>query len=171
MKTEFCELVKRSKNGDSDAFAGLYAEIYKELYYYALCNLNSSDDASDAVSDAVLDAFCGIKKLKNEAAFKSWMFKILTAKIKKKQSEYIKNRENTMQLDENYVDEKDNFNGIEILQQLDLLNEQEKLCFSLSVIGGYSSDEISEMTDIKPTTVRSSLSRGRQKLRSRLMDD
>lgn len=161
-------LVKRSKNGDSDAFAILYSEIYKELYYYALCNLNSSYDAADAVSDAVLDAFSSIKRLRDDAAFKAWMFKILTAKIKKKQAEYIKERNSTSELDDDYVEKEDKYNGMEVLQQLDLLNEQEKLCFSLSVLGGYTSDEISEITKIKPATVRSCLSRGRQKLKAGL---
>ena len=55
MKTEFDELVKRAKKGDSEAFSKLYAQIYKELYYYALCNLDNSYDAADAVSDAVFE--------------------------------------------------------------------------------------------------------------------
>ena len=92
MKSGFSELVAKAKKGDSKAFAQLYSAIYKELYYYALCNLNNSDDAADAVSDAVLDAFSGIKNLRNEDAFKGWMVRILTAKIKRKQAEYITQR-------------------------------------------------------------------------------
>ena len=89
MNSGFSELVAKAKKGDSAAFAELYSAIYKELYYYALCNLNNSEDAADAVSDAVLDAFSGIKNLRNEDAFKGWMIRILTAKIKRKQAEYI----------------------------------------------------------------------------------
>ena len=45
------------------------------------------------MSDAVLDAFSSIKSLRNEDAFKGWMVRILTAKIKRKQAEYISRRE------------------------------------------------------------------------------
>lgn len=173
MKTEFTELVKRAKNGDSEAFSMLYSQVYKELYYYALCNLDNSYDAADAVSDAVVDAYSGVKKLKDINAFRAWMFKILTAKIKRKQAQYIKERENTSSLDNNYKEQEEKENkyiGVEILQQLDLLNEQERMCFSLSVLGGYTSEEISKLTGIKPATVRSSLSRGRQKLKESLSE-
>ncbi len=173
MKTEFDELVKRAKKGDSEAFSKLYAQIYKELYYYALCNLDNSYDAADAVSDAVVDAYTGIKNLKDINAFKAWMYKILTAKIKRKQAQYIKERENTVALDESYAEHEKKENkyiGVEILQQLDLLNEQERMCFSLNVLEGYTSEEISKLTGIKPATVRSSLSRGRQKLRESLSE-
>ena len=109
MKSGFSELVAKAKKGDSKAFAQLYSAIYKELYYYALCNLNNSDDAADAVSDAVLDAFSGIKNLRNEDAFKGWMVRILTAKIKRKQAEYITQREYISSTTSDYDgDESDN---------------------------------------------------------------
>ena len=69
MRSDFSQLVRQARKGDSEAFAKLYSEIYKDLYYYALCNLNNQDDAADAVSDAVIDAFAGIKNLKDENAF------------------------------------------------------------------------------------------------------
>ena len=88
MKNNFSQLVKRARNGDADAFAELYSSVYKDLYHIALCNLRNSEDAADAVSDTVLDAFASIKNLKDENAFKTWIVRILMAKIKKKQKEY-----------------------------------------------------------------------------------
>ena len=163
----FSESVEKARKGDADAFAELYAIIYKELYYIALCNLRNTHDAADAVSDAVLDAYKSISKLKDINAFKGWMLKILTFKIKRKQKEYIEIRNTSAQMPEG-KDQKDmdnKYNEFEIIQQLDLLNENEKLCFSLNAVCGYTSDEISKMTGIKSATVRSHLSRGKEKLK------
>lgn len=176
MKSGFQELVAKARRGDSDAFAQLYSAIYKELYYYALCNLNNSEDAADAVSDAVLDAFSGIKNLRNEDAFKGWMIRILTAKIKRKQAEYINQREYIISLSsEDFGGEDDReleipereskYEGIELLEHLESLTHNEKMCFTLSVLYGYTSDEISKITGINSATVRSYLSRGKAKIR------
>ena len=90
MNTEFAQCVKKARAGDVDAFAELYSTVYKDLYRIALVNLKNQHDASDVVSDTVLEAFSSIKKLKDEKAFKAWIIKILTVKIKNKQKEYIK---------------------------------------------------------------------------------
>lgn len=175
MKSGFSELVAKAKKGDSGAFAELYSAVYKELYYYALCNLNNSEDAADAVSDAVLDAFSGIKNLRNEEAFKGWMIRILTAKIKRKQAEYINQREYITSLSSDYSQDEDKmleipdreskYEGIELLDHIESLTHNEKMCFSLNAIYGYTSDEVSKITGINAATVRSYLSRGKAKLR------
>lgn len=183
MKTGFSELVKKAQKGDANAFAELYSAIYKELYYYALCNLNNPEDAADAVQDAVLDAYVGLKNLRNEEAFKGWMIRILTAKIKRKQAEYVAERENLSYIEAGYAsdDDDDNkamqipykeskYDGIELLDHIESLSENEKICFSLNAIYGYTSDEISSITGINSATVRTYLARGKNKLR-RLLDD
>ena len=81
--SELQNLVLVAKKGDKDAFAQLYQHIYKDLYKFAYYVLKDDQDAQDAVSDAVMDAYAGISKLKNPDAFRSWMFKILSAKCKR----------------------------------------------------------------------------------------
>lgn len=180
MASGFSELVKQAKKGDSKAFAELYSAIYKELYYYALCNLNNQDDAADAVSDAVLDAFTGIKNLRDEEAFKGWMLRILTAKIKRKQAEYVRDREyleSSVYMDDDgdevvrdIPSKESKYEGIELLDHIESLSQNEKMCFSLNAIYGYTSDEISKLTGINSATVRTYLARGKTKLR-KLIDD
>ncbi len=180
MASGFSELVKQAKKGDSKAFAELYSAIYKELYYYALCNLNNQDDAADAVSDAVLDAFTGIKNLRDEEAFKGWMLRILTAKIKRKQAEYVRDREyleSGVYMDDDgdevvrdIPSKESKYEGIELLDHIESLSQNEKMCFSLNAIYGYTSDEISKLTGINSATVRTYLARGKTKLR-KLIDD
>lgn len=82
------QLVKRAKMGDAEAFARLYEGIYKDMYRFAVYTLRNTSDAEDAVAEAVTDAFAGIRKLKSEEAFRSWMFRILSNKCRDKLREY-----------------------------------------------------------------------------------
>ena len=173
MDANFARCVKKARDGDADAFAELYSAVYKELYHIALVNLKNQHDASDAVSDAVLEAFSSIKNLRDENAFKAWMIKILTVKIKRKQREYIKNRDHLTDLDdiESVEQEKAkeiNYGGLEIMEEFRKLNEDERLVLSLSIVSGYTSEEIARITGSSANTVRSKAARAKIKLRKML---
>ena len=173
MDANFARCVKKARDGDADAFAELYSAVYKELYHIALVNLKNQHDASDAVSDAVLEAFSSIKNLRDENAFKAWMIRILTVKIKRKQREYIKNRDHLTDLDdiESVEQEKAkeiNYGGLEIMEEFRKLNEDERLVLSLSVVSGYTSEEIARITGSSANTVRSKAARAKIKLRKML---
>ncbi|MBP0958611.1 MAG: sigma-70 family RNA polymerase sigma factor, partial [Oscillospiraceae bacterium] len=62
-----------------------------------------------------------------------------------------------------------NFDGVEILEVISELEENERLVLSLSIVGGYKSDEIAKMLGGKPATIRSQLSRAKLKLRDLLI--
>ncbi|MDE6775726.1 MAG: sigma-70 family RNA polymerase sigma factor [Ruminococcus sp.] len=165
----FSEDVKLARNGDTAAFARLYALVYKELYHIALYSLRSSHDACDVVSDAVLDAFCSIGGLRNEKAFRSWMMKILSAKIKRKQREYFSD---TVEMTEDVEPAVDTLcEDSELKAAMDSLDPQSRLILSMSVLEGYTSSEIAEICGIKSSTVRSRLSRIKKQLRLELGGD
>ena len=86
---DFSNDVDLARQGNTEAFARLYATVYEDLYHIALYSLRSSHDAADTVSETVLDAFCSIKKLRSPDKFKSWIMSILAAKIKRKQRTYF----------------------------------------------------------------------------------
>jgi len=168
--------VKKAREGDADAFAELYALVYKDLYRIAFSNLRNRHDASDAVSDAVLEAYSSIKNLRDEKAFKAWLIKILTVKIKNKQKDYIKANNYRLELDD--LDNLDsveqgkqdgiNYNGIELMEEFKRLNEDERLMLSLSIVSGYKSEEIAKIVGISANTVRSKTARAKIKLRKML---
>lgn len=171
MKLSFSQLVKAAKNGDADAFAAIYAGVYKELYHIALCNLRNEHDAADAVSDAVLDAFTSIGRLRDEEAFKAWIVRILTAKIKTRQREYIEsNNARDFESVEQELTKEMQYDGLEIVEAMGILDENERLLLSLSVIGGYTSDEIAKLCKANPSTIRSKLYRAKIKLKERLQN-
>lgn len=157
-----------ARKGDTAAFSRLYAAVYKEMYHTALYNLRSPHDAADAVSDAVADAFETIGRLKNAEAFRAWIMKILFVKIKKRQKEYMNSNE---ELDEAVIYDADfDFDSSELKDALDSLDADSKNILSLSVLGGYKSAEIAKINGMKPSAVRSKLSRIKAQLRLSLCD-
>ena len=151
-------------NGDTEAFARLYSAIYKDLYHIALYCLGNTHDACDAVSDTVVDAFTSIGKLRNENAFRQWIMKILSAKIKRKQREYINNK--SVEYDESCgLTDDFCFESAELQEALGTLDTESRNILSMSAIGGYTTKEIADICKINPSTVRSKLSRIKEKLK------
>lgn len=157
-------LVEKAKKGDVEAFSELYNGVYKELYKFAVYLLNSESEAEDIVSETVIDAFEGIKKLKDESLFKSWIFKIMINKCKrniKKRKKKVVNIEDTiLQAPEVYYDE-----NYDLKQAFSSLKQDEKMILSLAVVSGYKSCEISEILGMNHNTIRSKQSRALNKLR------
>lgn len=166
---DFSADVELAKKGSTEAFSRLYETVYKDLYHIALYSLKSSHDASDVVSDTVLDAYCSIDKLREPEKFRSWIMRILSAKIKRKQKEYFNTAE---ELNEDFPETDDfDYDSVELKDALDKLDSESRLMLSMSVLGGYTSDEISEICELKSGTVRSRLSRIKEKLRLELTSD
>lgn len=164
---DFQNDVRLARKGDTEAFSRLYSIVYKDMYHAALYNLRNQHDAYDIVSEAVIDAFSTIEKLKNEEAFKSWIMKILFAKIRKKQKEYY--NKNLSDDDEEAIDKitfsEFDFESSELKEALDNLDDESRGILSLSVLGGYTSEEIAKIYGIKASTIRSKLSRIKNELR------
>lgn len=156
-----------ARKGDTAAFSRLYSMVYREMYHTALYNLRSPHDAADAVSDAALDAFETIGRLKNAEAFRAWIMKILFAKIKRKQKEYIKGGEPD---DSGLYSSDFDFESSELKDALSSLDEESRTILSLSVLGGYKSSEIAKISGMKSSAVRSRLTRIKEKLRLRLCE-
>ena len=73
-KTE--KLVKKAKEGDKAAFETLYSEFSDKVYFFALRNVGGEDTARDITSETFVQALEGIKTLRSEKAFESWLFSI-----------------------------------------------------------------------------------------------
>lgn len=177
LKEEISFLVQRAKNKDTDAFAKLYEIIYKDLYRMALYTLGNPQDAENAVSDAVVDAFLGIEKLQDPKAFRTWMFRILTAKCARQISENVKSRNLIGDITVERITETLISSNDEIGQVLDrsivemaflALNDEEKQIVTMTVYGQMDSGEIAECLNMNRNTVRSIYHRALAKMKKKL---
>ena len=169
MSTDNGFLIAKAKQGDSCAFAELYEQNSNGLYRYALY-LGSKEDAEDAVQDAAMTAFRSIKDLRKAGSFRSWFFKILSNECKKYLLKKAKRQEDLTDEFPTLADSvvNDTSGTVEIYELLEKLDDTDRLIVILSVLQGYNSKEIAEITGIKANTVRSRLSRALQKLRKEI---
>ncbi|MGN0518458.1 MAG: RNA polymerase sigma factor [Acutalibacteraceae bacterium] len=168
MQNEFKELVLKSKKGDTAAFAQLYSAVYKDLYKYAYFTLRTRQDAEDAVSDTVTDCFATIGKLRDENSFKNWMFKVLSAKCKRRLTQYYNIPSDIDALAETESETSDFDTSIDLKNAFMSLNEDDRMIISLTVFGNYDSAEVAKILDMNRNTVRSRYSRALAKLREAL---
>ena len=141
-------------------------DLYKEMYYTAYYSLRNEHDVDDVISETILDAFSSIKKLRNEEAFKAWIFKILSAKIKRKQSEYANTPSDIDEPEyQNMFYKNFEYENVELAQAMDHIEDEDRMILSMSVLCGYTGDEIASVCDLNPSTVRSRLLRTKEKLK------
>ena len=162
-------LIRRAKRGDAKAFSELYAKIYKDLYKFAYYMMKQQQDAEDAVGDAVVAAFENIGKLKKDDSFRSWMFKILANQCRRRLCGREYNEELSEELTAGLTTGEMDFARTQDVREAFLsLEAKDRLIVGWSVLGGYSSDEISEALGMNAATVRSRKSRALGRLRQML---
>lgn len=165
------DCVTDAQNGDMEAFSKLYESIYKDLFRMAYYMLDSREDAEDAVSETVMAAYEGIKKLRNVALFRQWVFKILSNKCKNKMKQYYSRNlplDEEVTLMEEHTEQLDQAHDVK--NAFRALSMEERAIVALSIFGGYKSKEIGKMLHMKEGTVRSKLSRSMEKMRSMLQE-
>ncbi|MEN2259728.1 sigma-70 family RNA polymerase sigma factor (plasmid) [Paraclostridium benzoelyticum] len=125
--------------------------------------LNNDDDVADAMQETMIAAYRNIKSLKDDSYFKTWLTKILINKCK---DIMAKNKE-VLILD-NYKEEgytQEFLSKFEIEDMLNSLSKEQKLVISLYYISQFNTREISEILKESEGTIKSRLSRARNKLR------
>lgn len=161
-ETKMENLILEAKSGDSDAFTRLMQSQLQNMYKAARAILSNDEDVADAVSDTILICWEKLWQLKNPSYFRTWMTRILINKCKdiiRKQSGFSLVEE----LPEQPVyDTK--YENVEWKDALNSLDEKHRLVMVLYYVEGFNTAEISEMLDMTESTVRSRLSRGREKL-------
>lgn len=168
MQNNSTELIERSKHGDGEAFSQLYGEYAVELYRFAIYMTGSPEDAEDAVQEAVISAWQSLHSLKDYSLFKAWLFKILSNKCKTMLMK--RNRHPDSLPIEDYDFLTDNtaenlINGVELKQALASLTPPDAQIIVLSIIGGFTSQELAGIFNMTPGTVRSRQKRAIEKLK------
>lgn len=151
---------------DAKTFVQMYEAVYRDLYRFALCLMKNRQDAEDAVSDAVVAAYENIHKLREEDAFKSWIFKILSNICKKRLQKNAKEIPHPQGAEafEASADNLDCGLALDVRNAFFILTEEEQTIIGLSVFGGYNSSEIGDMLKLNANTVRSKRSRALAKM-------
>ena len=174
------KLIERASGGDPSAFNRLMEMHEKRMYAVALRMCANREDAQDCLQEAMLRVFRAIGGFKGQSAFSTWVYRITMNtcldELRKK-----KNRQNTSLdnlLDQGWspsdgenVPEKQAMlseTRRQISSAIQELPEDMRAAVVLRDVHGFAYDEIANALDTNVGTIKSRISRGREKLREKL---
>ncbi|HJJ05462.1 MAG TPA: sigma-70 family RNA polymerase sigma factor [Clostridiaceae bacterium] len=165
------ELINRSKKGDEEAFTELILSIKNDLYKIAKTRLNNDYEINDAIQETIIKSYNHLRKLKDNSKFKSWIIKILInecntiykKKCKKKRIIDKILMEDNFNNTDNSIENSDSVIDFNIL--LESLNYEEKIIITLFYNNRFTCSEISQILNINVNTVKSKLSRTKEKIK------
>ena len=159
------ELVEKAKNGDAEAFNELIENNKIKMYKKEKSILNNEDDICDAIQETLISAYKNIDKLKENKFFSTWIIRIL---INKCYDIISKNKKLGTVVDISEVQDVKTFDRYDsdsiVSKVLNQIDEDLKVVTVLFYYDGFSVKEISQIVNIPEGTVKSRLSRAREKL-------
>lgn len=149
-----------------DGYAGLFMTI-------CLRYASSQMEAEDMMQEGFIAIFKNIDQYKNEGAFGGWMRRII---VNAALGVLRKNKFQFSTIDDNHsnytIVETYSYTDLEEQDLLKLINglpNGYKVVFNLSVIEGYSHEEIAKILNIQPATSRSQLVKARKMLQQQIL--
>ncbi|MFE9813116.1 RNA polymerase sigma factor [Streptomyces sp. NPDC005227] len=165
-------LTVRAAEGDVDAFAVLVRRHTGPLLALAFHLLGNRSDAEDAVQDAFLNAWRRLPEFRHDAAFGTWMYRIVTNRC----LAILRSRHHAVPLDA--VPEptardpgsspprtaEADATAAAMTAALHELNPDQRACWIMRELHGLHYEEIAKVTGTSAQTVRGRLFRARHTL-------
>ncbi len=162
-------LIKKARKGDKESFIKLIDGYMIQMYKVAKTRLKNEEDIGDAIQETILSAFTGIKDLRNTKYFNTWIIKILINECKdiiaKNKIVYIesydeiKNQELKLYISDD-IDSKIDFDNM-----LEILSQEYRTVVVMYYVNRLTTKEIGNILNEKEGTIKSRLSRAKQKLK------
>ena len=158
--------LEKAIKGDKEAFSRIIIQNKESMYKTARVILRNEDDAYDALQDALLKMFRNIQNIQNSEAFKAWSRKIIVNScynIINKNKKIIDINSRLINIFEETREDTYECED-ETVKILDKLEPDLRLTATLYYYNELTVKEISQIINIPEGTVKSRLSRAREKL-------
>jgi RNA polymerase sigma-70 factor (ECF subfamily) len=179
--TEDAELIRAAQKGDRQAFHRLVDRYHEAIFRLVVVRIRSRMDAEDIVQEVFLKAYDKLGRLKQGAAFRSWLYQIALNKVR---DFYRRNKIRAIlgsleeipehDLPEAAQTHADGYDHVarkrfwtDFYQMLDCLAKMEREVFLLRFFDELSINEISRTLGRGESTVKTHLYRALRKVRDR----
>lgn len=172
--------IAAAKGGDAYAFEQLMAAYEKKIYCLCLRMMGNSHDGEDCAQEAMLRIWQKLPQFRGDAAFSTWVYRVTAAlcmdALRKRQRTQ---KESLEALSENGFDAQDDAPTPEeateqkaqramIAEAVDAVPEQMRSVFLLRDVHGLSVEDTAKALGVSAGTVKSRLSRAREKIAENL---
>lgn len=180
MRMEEKELVRRTMEGDEEAFGVLVKKYRTKVFNLAYSLTRDRDAADDLAQESFIKAYFALPRFKLKSGFGTWLYRIAMNTVKDylrkkgkirevafgKEIEHLVIQEDEMERKEKKQQEEQNRRLVH--EAIQSLPEKYQLILSLRDIQGFSYGEIADILNISPGTVDSRLHRARKSLRKKI---
>ena len=163
MTTDISLVAQVAVFGNRRAFDELVRRYQSPVRRFFLSQtLGDSQLSDDLAQDTFIKAYTNIRSFKGLASFQTWLMRIAYNVL------YDYTRRNHPTEDVDAVSQRSGTENpslkVDLYAALALLKPDERTCITLQLIDGYDIAGIAKITGIKDGTVKSHLSRGKEKL-------
>lgn len=158
--------LEKAMAGNKEAFSRIIIQNKEAMYKTAIVILKNEDDAYDALQEALIKMYKNITKLENKEAFNFWSKRIIVNCCYDLINKNKKVVDITSKLTENFEETREDIYDCEdgLVKTLEQLEPDLRLTVTLYYYNDLSTREIGEILEIPVGTVKSRLSRAREKL-------
>ncbi|MFZ5633557.1 MAG: sigma-70 family RNA polymerase sigma factor [Bacillota bacterium] len=179
------KLVKRSRDGDRDAFEELVKRYESKVYTVAYRFMGNHADASDLAQEVFIRVYQALPSFRGESSFATWLYRITANacrdEIRKQQRHKNLSLEDVMSqtggnpsLAATGPSPEESLERCEIhdlvQRQLNGLSGDHRLILVMREIQGMSYEEIASSLDCTLGTVKSRLNRARRALKQKVLE-
>ena len=177
MQRDENRLVDLALNGDMRAFELLMEKHESKMYAVALRMCKNREDAQDCLQDAMLRIYKALPSFKGQSSFSTWAYRITMNTclddLRRKKVRQAQSLDQMLEIGWSPVDENNSterhFENSELKRNLSkaiqTLPEEMRAAVVLRDVQGFSYEEIASILSTNVGTVKSRISRGREKLR------
>jgi RNA polymerase sigma-70 factor (ECF subfamily) len=181
-------LLRAHVAGDADAFGELFARHRDRLWAVALRTTGHPEDAADALQDALVSAFRRAESFRGDSAVTTWLHRIVVnacldriRRAKVRAADPLPDdlderaaRGAVAAADRPGVDPEEQSLASDrrrrVLEALDQLPSDQKAALVLVDMEGYPVQQVAEILEVPPGTIKSRCARGRARLAALLAD-
>jgi RNA polymerase sigma-70 factor (ECF subfamily) len=156
--------IRLAKKGDKPAFERLIDEHKYILYRIARARLHCEEDLEDAFQETIIKAYKGIINLRKEEYFKTWIIRIMINEC----NASLRKRKDILYINDNIAENmqiEQPEGNLEIFDLISSLEEDLKIVTLLYFYEDMSQKDIAKLLSVPHGTVRSRISRAKEKLR------
>jgi RNA polymerase sigma-70 factor (ECF subfamily) len=164
------EILERCRAGDTAAFRALVERYRDRAYGLALRILRSGPDAEEVAQDAFVKAWLGLKEFRGDAAFSTWLYRIVARKALDRIATLRTRQAREAPLED--VGEPSvvgsaapGADARRLARMMETLPDVQRVTITLFYFKSYSVAEIGRILEIPEGTVKTNLSRARAALR------